>query len=281
MLRNEKYVGDTIFQKTFTDSSYKRHYNYGEEDSYMISDDHEPIISRDVFKKAEELLKINGEEKALIAGEDKYNRKHTFTGRIICGECGGPFHRRTHCSGTPEIAWCCKTHIDNISACSMKYLRDDSLKAAYITMINKLIFSHKTILQPLFNRYRRYNSSYGAELQGLNKELRNNLERRDVLKVLRAEGVMDNATFTLESNRLCKEADEYRRKIKQLETSETDEAVMKTETEKILCFAETSDYIEEFSPMLFEMFAEGIIVKERRKIAFVLKCGLTLEEEII
>lgn len=34
MLANEKYTGDVIFQKTYTDSQFNRHTNYGERDRY-------------------------------------------------------------------------------------------------------------------------------------------------------------------------------------------------------------------------------------------------------
>ena len=40
MLSNEKYVGDCIFQKTFSDSAFNRHNNHGEKDQYMVSNHH-------------------------------------------------------------------------------------------------------------------------------------------------------------------------------------------------------------------------------------------------
>lgn len=40
MLRNEKYTGDVQLQKTFTDDSFNRHYNHGEENMYLVKDHH-------------------------------------------------------------------------------------------------------------------------------------------------------------------------------------------------------------------------------------------------
>ena len=34
ILMNEKYIGDCLFQKTFTDARYERHMNYGQEDQF-------------------------------------------------------------------------------------------------------------------------------------------------------------------------------------------------------------------------------------------------------
>ena len=45
ILTNEKYTGDVIFQKTYSDSSFNRHINYGERDRFLCENHHEPIIS--------------------------------------------------------------------------------------------------------------------------------------------------------------------------------------------------------------------------------------------
>ena len=47
ILANEKYTGDVIFQKTYTDENFNRHINYGEVDQYMAPDHHEAIISHE------------------------------------------------------------------------------------------------------------------------------------------------------------------------------------------------------------------------------------------
>ena len=44
IIGNEKYTGDVLFQKTYTDSSFNRHQNRGELDQYLMQDHHEAII---------------------------------------------------------------------------------------------------------------------------------------------------------------------------------------------------------------------------------------------
>ena len=68
ILKNEKYTGDVIFQKTYTDSSFNRHRNNGEYDQYFCENHHEPIISHEDFDKVNELLRQRGKEKG--NGED-------------------------------------------------------------------------------------------------------------------------------------------------------------------------------------------------------------------
>lgn len=56
ILSNEKYVGDVLMQKSFTENflTGKRKKNEGELAMYFIENDHEAIIRRDVFKKVQE-----------------------------------------------------------------------------------------------------------------------------------------------------------------------------------------------------------------------------------
>lgn len=44
IIRNEKYTGDCLFQKTYTDSSFVRRRNLGEMDQYYVEDHHEAIL---------------------------------------------------------------------------------------------------------------------------------------------------------------------------------------------------------------------------------------------
>lgn len=58
ILRNEKYCGDVLMQKTITIDylSHATKINEGEADQYYIADHHDAIVSREIWDKAQELL---------------------------------------------------------------------------------------------------------------------------------------------------------------------------------------------------------------------------------
>ena len=58
ILQNEKYCGDLVQKKTFTPDylSHEKKYNRGEEEFVIIKNHHEPIISREMFEKAEKIF---------------------------------------------------------------------------------------------------------------------------------------------------------------------------------------------------------------------------------
>ena len=57
ILKNEKYIGDVLMGKTFTIDpiSHKRLSNLGEVDKHYYKGHHEPIISRELFDRVQEI----------------------------------------------------------------------------------------------------------------------------------------------------------------------------------------------------------------------------------
>jgi len=58
ILQNEKYCGDVLMQKTFTDSylTHKVKKNNGEKQQFFIEDHHDAIVSHEAWNRAQELL---------------------------------------------------------------------------------------------------------------------------------------------------------------------------------------------------------------------------------
>ena len=97
ILKNQIYTGDLILQKTFrTDYiSKKRKINRGEKDKFLISNDHESIISRSDFNKVQEMIK--SKSKRYNVPDNCYSHRYPFSGMIECSECHKTYiHRKKH-----------------------------------------------------------------------------------------------------------------------------------------------------------------------------------------
>ena len=186
MLSNEKYVGDCFFQKTYSDSRFVRHNNHGEQTQYLVKDHHEAIISREDFEAAQTFIHQRATEKGVVKGSDKYQNRYTFSGKIICGECGNTFKRRIHhCTGYKYAAWCCNTHIKDKDKCHMLFIKDDDLKQAFITMMNKLVYVHRIILKPYVDALKNTSSDDSLRrIQEIQTLLAHNTEKRETLTKL-------------------------------------------------------------------------------------------------
>lgn len=279
---NEKYTGDCIFQKTYTDSNFNRHKNDGILDKYLVPNHHEAIISHEDFKAAAKLIEQRAIEKGIKRSSAKYQRRYAFSGKIICGECGDTFRRRSHKSTYGGyVAWVCNTHLADTSKCSMLYIKDDDLKLAFATMLNKLIYCYKLVLKPYIEALQSNTTdSILLRIQHLETLLAQNTEQRETLHKLMAQGYIDQILFTHENNALLSQAKLFRSDIEALNNCVTGDATKVYEAERLLHFCERGKMLKEYSEDLFELFVEQIHVYTRSEIGFVMKCGLTLKELI-
>ena len=159
----------------------------------------------------------------------------------------------------------------------MKYIRDDVLKAAVATMVNKLIFGRKLILVPYLAALRHSNAS-DAEIQKLKAEIKKESEKVNMMRILFADKMITPAIFQQDMSTSSKRSDEIRRQIEILSRSDSENADMSAETEKLLKFTEKSEMVTEYREELTTEFIDKIIIYDRQNIGILLKCGLTLKE---
>lgn len=275
ILTNEKYYGAAVFQKTYTNESFHRKKNYGEVDRYFVEEHHEPIISKEIFERVKEIIEQRASEKRIISGSDKYQKRYVFSGIIFCGECGDKFRRKIHDSGK-EIAWSCRTHIQDKKKCSMKYIRDDMLKAAFVTMINKLIYSRKQLLLPLYENISIQGSNESSSrIHFIQNELQKLSEKKDTLRKLRAQDIIDSVVFNQEINFIGVQASEYRAELSDLSGKTKDFS----ELNKLIHFTDR-EMMTAFNEEVFCMFVSKIVIVNRNCAEFHLKCGLKVKEAL-
>ena len=168
VIRNEKYCGDLVQKKTYTPDflSHEKKYNRGQEEFVIIKDHHEPIISRELFDKANRIL----DEKSLSQeGKAKHSSRYPFSGKIKCGCCGSSYVARykTRKNGSRYKAWRCleaarhgSPHVDkagnqvgcsglsirNEDATHIMYLVTSSLKYNKEKITNNLLAIIKSII---------------------------------------------------------------------------------------------------------------------------------------
>ena len=168
VIRNEKYCGDLVQKKTYTPDflSHEKKVNLGQEEFVIIKDHHEPIISRELFDKANRIL----DEKSLSQeGKAKHSNRYPFSGKIKCGCCGSSYVARykTRKNGSRYKAWRCleaarhgNPHVDkagnqvgcsglsirNEDATHIMYLVTSSLKYNKEKITNNLLAIIKSII---------------------------------------------------------------------------------------------------------------------------------------
>ena len=187
----------------------------------------------------------------------------------------------TH-NGKHYIAWCCSKHISQITECSMQFIRDEDIKTAFVTMMNKLIFGQKFILRPLFHGLRNQNNAASfRRIEELETKIENNMEQSQVLTGLMAKGYLEPALFNKEKNALEAERDRLLAEKDQLTRSVNGDFAKVDEVDRLLKFATKSKMLTAYEDEFFEDYVERIIVFSREEVGFELKCGITLKERLV
>ena len=106
ILKNEKYKGDAILQKYyFAEIKAKQRLNQGQVQQYLITDNHEAIVSREDWEAVQKRLRQNSKRDPRI----DYNRRYPLSGLLKCEHCGSTLKRQKYYKG--KVVWVCSKYI--------------------------------------------------------------------------------------------------------------------------------------------------------------------------
>lgn len=283
MLKNEKYTGDVIYQKTYTDDRFTRQTNHGEMQQYYCRNHHEAIISHEVFELADQEIRRRADEKNIKKSTRKYSKRYAFSGIMKCGECGALMKRRTHYTGRKEyIAWTCSTHLEDKEKCAMKYVRDDVIKAAFATMMNKLVFGYKEVITPLLEGLDEnicyMNSEKQKEFEDKRKAI---VEREKLLKEHFHKNLLNQDIF----NRGMADVEQEFRTVAQMKEdylhNQQRGITYIAAARELYTYCSKAEMHSIYDEEIFKRFVNWVVIFSREEVGFRLNCGITLIERMV
>ena len=154
ILKNEKYCGDLLLQKTVTTDflSHKRKKNVNDAPMYYVKDNHEPIVSREIWNIAKEIRERRFKTRlGLNQDQSKYLNKYPFSGLLMCASCGSPFKRRYWNYGyaSQHVVMQCSKHIEDSKICSPGAIDLTLLEETTTKMINELFEDKTEVIQEI------------------------------------------------------------------------------------------------------------------------------------
>ena len=153
ILRNEKYLGDLLLQKVYSENhiTKRRVANDGVLKQYYVSENHAPIIDRNTFERVQ---KIISEKAACNAHVNPY--EYDFKDMVFCGKCGDKYTRKKIHGGTvsEKYVWICRTYAHKGKThCSNKQIPDEvlvNMAKRYDTEIEKILILESRRVQFIF-----------------------------------------------------------------------------------------------------------------------------------
>lgn len=163
ILKNEKYVGDLLLQKTFRvdpiNKTTKK--NRGELPKYLVSNNHPAIIPRDKYNAVQMEIARRGSKHKRSSKtkteQGKYSGKYALSELLICGECGSHFKRngKRNPDGTYTYYWRCINRAENgKSHCSCGGIEEKKLHQAICICLNEMFTKKDETIRLLQNNLR-------------------------------------------------------------------------------------------------------------------------------
>lgn len=189
LMRNEKHMGDAILQKSFTGDflTKQKVKNEGQLAQYHIKEDHEAIVSEEVWKAAQLELDYREQYKKehYLKNMGQNADKQPFTCRVVCAECGHVFQRRTLTrTWGKKIVWFCGQRYLNRNepGCTKTAVYESTLQKSFIQAWNEVLNRRKEFVPKW-----KATIANGNELEKLRATQFMNLTKMQPLKKLDIE----------------------------------------------------------------------------------------------
>ena len=295
IITNEKYVGDLKTGKYYTENvlTHKKKVNYGEKEQYFTSNHHEPIISRELWDKCQEILTIRSKIVKPDGNRDKFSRKYAFSSKIFCGICGERFIRRSYKirSNNKEVAyWVCRSHRNKIECSNLIHYKQEELEDIFVIVYNKL-----------FQDSDKYIHSFMKKVNEVINENQDNLNHKKIqdeitklesklsnLIDLQLDGSISKEILNQKNIEISNKIKEYEQQLKNTENIEITRKQKLEQIDKISNTLKQCKGLTKFSEEVFNSLVDKIIIGEKSengdedfyKIKFILKTGELVSENL-
>ena len=290
ILSNEKYAGDVIINKTYTEDclSKKIRVNNGERQKFYIENNHPAIIDKTTFARVqEELAKRIGKAKVKQVGTKteigKYSSKYALTDLLICGECNTPYRRCTWTShGRKKIVWRCINRLDF----GKKYchnspsVEESAIQSAIMSAISKVANKNIDVLKTL---QRNIEIGIGADCDnGEEVELQVQIAKIDdeFQAMLNAISSENAGEFDEEkAQRLMTRKNELQRRIAEINERKRDSENAKNRVEEIGDIMEVlKNHPLKYDDRVVRQIIDSVIIESKEKVRVKFIGGMTIVE---
>lgn len=277
ILRNEKYIGDSLWQKTYRTDTLptKEMPNRGEREQYYASNTHPAIIDRDVYRRTQALFtKRNSVKSRSVTAQHP-----PLQSMVICGHCGG-YLRRKESNGQAYRS--CRKHDADLNACSLTPVPESVIERAFLRLYYNLKHHSGAILTQILaslQTIRNRRMLWSLDVIELNKQISELSSQNQMLTTLKQQGLIDPDIFISQSNELTEQLRAAKLKKERLLVADSDSTIAQTQ-ELIDILEAGPDFLDTFDAELFGELVDKIIVDSNEQLRFRLKNGLELTETI-
>lgn len=294
MLRNEKYMGDALLQKTYTVDflTKKRVKNQGIVQQYYIQDNHEAIIPKELFYRVQEekarrasLCKSAATRRAKKE-QSKYSSKYSLSDIMICKECGQPYRRQVWSkNGQKSAVWRCENRLKNgTKHCKRSpTLKEDVLNEAIMTAINSVVENRGEFVGAFRENVIQVIGSYSTKNVPTEYDDQITKLQGEMLTLIEENAKMGSITedFDEQYHKIAEQIKELKQKKldsirDQKRTADFQQRVSDMDT----CLKKVSCAVRDFDDDLVRRLLQGVKVINEDTLEIQFKSGIVMKQRI-
>ncbi len=281
ILSNEKYKGDALLQKKFTIDflTKKSKINEGEVPQYYVANSHPAIIEPELFDLVQYELKQRKQDGRFTSCA------YPFSGKIICGECGGIYGSKVWHSNTPNrtLVWQCNEK-NRGQHCKTPHLTEANIQAAFLIAFNRILGKREEIIEAYHEVMEALTDT--TDLDTEREQLQSECEvvMGLIRKVIEdnAQKAMDQAEYEKKYTRHYNQYEKARQRMAAIEELRLERNAKRT---KMAMFLERltgcSELVTEFDEELWYSTVDSVTVYKDGRMVFAFRDGkkITVKRE--
>lgn len=276
LIRNRVYCGDCVLCKSDTVFKTKQHFKTEESSWITVENTHEPIVSRDTWERANELIAVKRRKyKDTLSGD-----LNIFSGLLKCADCGKALSRRKYGSNSSHMIYVCGTYATYGShKCTQHKIFEEDLTTAITEDIRELfsqVKKDKAKLIDLLIKCKAKNT--GKTLNTKDAQYKRVCKRLDEVNRLvdklyedSIAGRVNETNFTRLLGKYQQEQDNILAEKKKLESDTAAVREIRSDAEHFADALEQNGDISTLTPEILNMLVEKILVHEPRAVDGVMR----------
>lgn len=294
ILTNEKYCGDVLCQKTFTQDciSKKVVRNTGQLPMYLIQNHHEGIVDRKTFDAVQaEMARRNAgkspSKKTAPTGRTTYTSKYALSERLVCGECGTLYRRCTWSNrGKKRVVWRCVSRLDyGTKYChASPSLDEERLQKSILTALSSVMSQKDTLIRRITGAMELELVSVPGQplsLADIERRLEEiGAETRRIVAEAAQEGNGEEYTDRLKA--LVNEAAALKKKRADIQTqSQTNSQALQRMEDAAATLSQEAMELTQWDESLIRQLVDTVKVISAEKIVVCLRGGVEIEQDML
>lgn len=270
ILKNEKYKGALLLGKTYTVDpiSKRRLENRGEEDMFYIKDHHEPIVSEEIWDKAQELLKSRYRTTTTcdVYTRSRYSRMYAFSSMCECGYCGAYYSRRKHHQSRSSVkpVWKCSAQIKKgISECAnSRAIDEEIIENAFLEMMQLLSDNFDDVMNNLLSTVEKSleTNDYSEKLKRIDKQISKFESKKNKLTDMLLDDKIGKEAYDEKYNESIRKINQLNIEKKVISENNTNKENVKKRMNEIREHLKDANVFDKFDRMVFESLVQKVII---------------------